>query len=75
LADNFKGYIFIKLEDVSKSVEKAIEECHSIHLENGSDTKTLILPFMGVDNVDMIARAMIDTVFNKFETDKRNSIR
>jgi hypothetical protein len=60
LADNFKGYIFIKLEDVSK---------------NGSDTKTLILPFMGVDNVDMIARAMIDTVFNKFETDKRNSIR
>jgi hypothetical protein len=44
-------------------------------LDNPTDPKTLILPFMGVDNVDLIARVMIETILHKFETSKQSSIR
>lgn len=75
LKEFFTGYILLKLDDPSKCVERAISECNSIQLDDKNSPKSLLLPFMGVADIDNIAKAMVESAFKRIESLKCPSIK
>ena len=65
----------MKLDTPEKCVEKIMRECNQIQLDAKNTPKSLLIPFMGVADIDNTAKAMVEACFKKIESEKKSSLK